>query len=313
MTTTNDTLQLALACIKYSTEYKMGNPAFEHCEAALAAALTQQAASTVPKRWKLVPVDEPTPEAAESETVHRYVLELPDGDTRSARVAWSEREAKGGEIQHHLCVVLSGAAPEASKTLSQRMRDAGFTRRPSINTDDAAPEAEKPTKGLFIDMIQSHGPEFVAEMAEMAEVRNIPPHILADSIEDPAHATEKGRPVKVHRAEKTAVCNGCLQPWHCRKNGCVQPQQAQEPEVVSILDGAPLITLQSHREAIAKKDAELDAALKDRVALAMQGEELRATVELALWALQRSATTEPDEDAERKHYDAIEQLKEQLK
>lgn len=124
------------------------------------------------------------------------------------------------------------------------------------------------------------------------------------------------------QADQSAVCNGCFQPSHCRANGCVQPEpqaQAGEPEVVGYVDEFgnfensakqwmeeecirgvdwyAVITLQSHREAIAKKDADLllvarGAADAERNTLAVitrlhaEAAELRATLRACVEALE---------------------------
>lgn len=38
------------------------------------------------------------------EPTHRYVLELPAGNEREAKVYWSERSQTNGEITHRLCI-----------------------------------------------------------------------------------------------------------------------------------------------------------------------------------------------------------------
>lgn len=41
--------------------------------------------------------------------VHRYKIELPDGDQRTARVWWAERKVDGNELTHWLCVKVESA------------------------------------------------------------------------------------------------------------------------------------------------------------------------------------------------------------
>lgn len=40
---------------------------------------------------------------------HTYILELPDGSTQSLKVGYVDREVKGAEIEHRICVYSSGS------------------------------------------------------------------------------------------------------------------------------------------------------------------------------------------------------------
>ena len=51
------------------------------------------------------------PQQAPQASRHRYELELPEGERQTIRLAWSEHKEQDGEILHHLCVSIQGAAP----------------------------------------------------------------------------------------------------------------------------------------------------------------------------------------------------------
>lgn len=60
--------------------------------------------------------------------VHRYVLELPKGEKRQAKVFWSECNEADGEITHHLCISVDTAPQQAEAVPSDVVRDAEWYR-----------------------------------------------------------------------------------------------------------------------------------------------------------------------------------------
>ncbi len=60
----------------------------------------------------------------QAEAVHRYVLELPDGDKREVKIYWIERQETAGEITHRLCIAVDAAPQQAEAVPSDVVRDA---------------------------------------------------------------------------------------------------------------------------------------------------------------------------------------------
>lgn len=65
----------------------------------------------------------------EAQQPHRYILELPNDDKRTARVVWSDRKEEAGKITHSLCVAVGEAKPEAQQPLTDgEINDAALSR-----------------------------------------------------------------------------------------------------------------------------------------------------------------------------------------